>query len=484
MAAFWLNDVIQRKTENGVVSQSRQPKPVSMPMNTGLVSKNTSSHHFGSIPLNAPKGNMNMNRIPDRLKNNVEAASGMDMSDVKVQYNSPAPAILGALAYAQTNEIYLRSGQEKYLPHEVWHIVQQKQGRVMPTIGKANGISISDDTGLEKEADQMGEKLSKGNMPKSMAFNNGIAKKSAVQQNIIQRKKVSTDFGEFETTKFAEAEARGVGIDLAFNPDETKVDATKIALSQSLKKTLASGGAYAIDPNQATRMVAGGKSGEGYAIDQLTDVNSPLYIQNTNLGAGQDLKDTPQSADKQLGFCFKEKPTDAKKKKQPALLSDEPKGGKHKGESKIFETAALAIDGTDKGKYYGSVKWGYKMEGTEAVPTVNIMDIEKASMGTPTANFIEPAKLWNAAKTRGTLKVSADPEAIVLKGDASGTEKLAKDKKLKQLETSMWGTNPSIKAEVLKDDGTGSGKIIYIKNVDVIDMGDGVANKQLPIPTP
>jgi hypothetical protein len=111
------------------------------------------------------------------------------------------------------------------------------------------------------------------------------------------------------------------------------------------------------------------------------------------------------------------------------------------------------------------------------------MDIEEASKGTPTANFIEPAKLWNVGKTPGTIKVTADPEATVLKGDASGTETLAKDTKVKQLGAVMWGTDPAIKVEVLKTDGTGSGKIIFIKTSDVKDMGDGSANKKLPIPT-
>jgi hypothetical protein len=123
------------------------------------------------------------------------------------------------------------------------------------------------------------------------------------------------------------------------------------------------------------------------------------------------------------------------------------------------------------------------MEGTNAAPTVTALDIALASGGNPTANFIEPAKLWNAAKARGTYKVIANPSATVMKGDQSGTETLAKDKKLKQLDTVPWpgGTDPSIQAEVLNTDGTGSGKIIYIKNADVADISDGVANKPLPV---
>ena len=43
------------------------------------------------------------------------------------------------------------------MPHEAWHVVQQKQGRVYPTI-QSNGMNINQDNALEYEADIMGEK--------------------------------------------------------------------------------------------------------------------------------------------------------------------------------------------------------------------------------------------------------------------------------------------------------------------------------------
>ncbi len=93
--------------------------------------------------------------LPDNLKTGIESLSGVDLSDVRVQRNSTKPAQLNALAYTQGNEIYLGPGQERHLPHEAWHAVQQKQGRVQPTI-QVNGASINDDHMLEKEADEMG----------------------------------------------------------------------------------------------------------------------------------------------------------------------------------------------------------------------------------------------------------------------------------------------------------------------------------------
>lgn len=81
----------------------------------------------------------------------------MSMDHVKVHYNSDKPAQLQAHAYAQGNEIHLGAGQERHLPHEAWHVVQQAQGRVRPTLQMKAG-AVNDDPSLEKEADMMGAK--------------------------------------------------------------------------------------------------------------------------------------------------------------------------------------------------------------------------------------------------------------------------------------------------------------------------------------
>ena len=95
--------------------------------------------------------------LPNHLKTGIENLSGYSMDDVKVHYNSDKPKQLQALAYAQGTNIHLAPGQEQHLPHEAWHVVQQKQGRVQPTIQMKSGVRINDDIGLEKEADEMGK---------------------------------------------------------------------------------------------------------------------------------------------------------------------------------------------------------------------------------------------------------------------------------------------------------------------------------------
>jgi hypothetical protein len=93
--------------------------------------------------------------LPDDLRAGIEQLSGLAMDDVQVHYNSARPAEAQALAYAQGAEIHLGPGQERHLPHEAWHVAQQRQGRVAPTRQMQDG-PVNDSPELEREADAMG----------------------------------------------------------------------------------------------------------------------------------------------------------------------------------------------------------------------------------------------------------------------------------------------------------------------------------------
>jgi hypothetical protein len=81
--------------------------------------------------------------LPDNLKSGIESLSGLSMDHVRVHYNSSQPAQLNALAYAQGSDIHLAPGQERHLPHEAWHVVQQAQGRVRPTLQMKDGAPVN-----------------------------------------------------------------------------------------------------------------------------------------------------------------------------------------------------------------------------------------------------------------------------------------------------------------------------------------------------
>ena len=108
-------------------------------------------------PVSSFERGPNKTGLPDRLKCGVENLSGYSMDDVKVHYNSAKPSKIQAEAYTQGSNIYLKPNQEALLPHEAWHVVQQKQGRVTPT--HMNDTSaLNADPILERESDLMGAK--------------------------------------------------------------------------------------------------------------------------------------------------------------------------------------------------------------------------------------------------------------------------------------------------------------------------------------
>lgn len=142
--------------EAGTQSDLQEAANQSPQVQTATQLQRVADKHSGKQrPIQQKKNNTG---LPEKLKTGVEHLSGYAMDDVKVHYNSSKPAQLNAHAYAQGTEIHLASGQEKHLPHEAWHVVQQKQGRVRPTKQMKRKVEINDDVKLEKEADVMGAK--------------------------------------------------------------------------------------------------------------------------------------------------------------------------------------------------------------------------------------------------------------------------------------------------------------------------------------
>lgn len=125
--------------------------------------------------------------IPRRMKAGFENSSGFSFDDVRVHYNSEKPAQLHAHAYTQGNEVYVAPGQEKHLPHELGHVVQQKSDMVKPS-GEIGGLPLNDDETMENGADMIAENAENaeelGGMPVQAKFKGG---------GVVQRAKTDTD---------------------------------------------------------------------------------------------------------------------------------------------------------------------------------------------------------------------------------------------------------------------------------------------------
>jgi outer membrane protein OmpA-like peptidoglycan-associated protein len=105
--------------------------------------------------------------MPEKVRAKMEAAFGVDFSQVRIHEGPHAEAV-GALAYTQGTHIHFAPGQyrptsprgQELLGHELAHVVQQSQGRVRPTT-QASGVPINDDASLEREADEMGARAAR-----------------------------------------------------------------------------------------------------------------------------------------------------------------------------------------------------------------------------------------------------------------------------------------------------------------------------------
>lgn len=132
------------------VAIQRQPAPAAGPL---------TRPHLTPLTQNGPSGDSAA--LPSVLSDAIEARAGVSMAGVSVHRNSPAPAAIGAHAFAQGADIHLGPGQDSHLAHEAWHIAQQRQGRV-PRRRRIDGQPVNDDSHLEREATDFSATLPMG----------------------------------------------------------------------------------------------------------------------------------------------------------------------------------------------------------------------------------------------------------------------------------------------------------------------------------
>jgi len=457
---------VQKKED----SQKKEKKPVQAKTGTSTVSSSDSSSSNG---------------LPTQLKENMESMSGMDLSDVKVNYNSSKPKEMGALAYAQGNQIELGPGQEKHLPHEAWHTVQQKQGRVQPNVQiQAKGLPLNNDAGLEKEADVMGEKAMKGNFipsSQSASYQSSALQmrsnlKTVQAKGVVQMVTIPTNFGEFKDKSYTAISEHGVRIELEFYPDKKKVNAKKIGLTQAVKSYMG-GNAGAISPAQAERM-----DDEGVYLDRTASRNNPIYGGQQLDAAKEGLSDTNNSGGNyKLGWNYKNA-SDELQHKQAYLYDGPTRPGAGNNSGQIFETTALAIEGEQAGTYYGSVQWGWQKDGSG---NYTQLDITKVSDGNPSASFVGAAERWNAAHSQGTIKTTADPTQVYDPADpGTAIFSISKGSTVTARIDYIHSNEFYMRVTVVNDpdNASNNGKIGRVKVTDLQDQGDGDATVNLPIP--
>lgn len=390
---------------------------------------------YGIDFLDHQKEQSNPTGLPDKLKVGIENLSGLSMNDVRVHYNSSKPAQLQALAYTQGTDIHVGPGQERHVPHEAWHVVQQAQGRVQPTMQMKGSVPLNDDKGLEHEADVMGGKavqmtgvmhdakpdsVDRGAAP-TQSKNEGYRSPALQMRSKLPRSSVTTPViqrlpktwgGEWFADTYTEySSGTGRGIDdmhLRFKPGHV-VDAELIGLTQSVRtihnkapfypnndpfykgRAIKSGDAITVDP--VTK-----ETDEGNRIDQLKTETNPLYAVSGSTAKDKTLTDTQddpsygQHGSHYYDIHHKLVEKDAKLNDAPKIRSVDVS----KSSGQIFETAALAIKGNQAGTYYGSVRWGWR---TDDAGNFAKLPLVAVSQGVPSSTFMKSAEMWNASKS-------------------------------------------------------------------------------------
>ncbi len=123
----------------------------------GALSAGLMARGSGGIPLEGD------------LRAKMESSFGTDFSNVRIHTNSTQAASMGAEAFAHGTDIHFAPGAydphsghgQELLGHELAHVVQQRAGRVKPTM-QGRGAMLGGNPSLEHEADVAGVNAARG----------------------------------------------------------------------------------------------------------------------------------------------------------------------------------------------------------------------------------------------------------------------------------------------------------------------------------
>jgi hypothetical protein len=153
--------------------------------------------------------------------------------------------------------------------------------------------------------------------------------------------------------------------------------------------------------------------------------------------------------------------------------------GTDNNSEQIFESTALAVEGTQKNTYYGSVNWGWKRD---ASGTFSMLPLKVISQATPSVNFLTAATVWSTATEDYNWGVSGATANILDAADLSKTTAT-----VTRGTALTWGGAHGIASGVdfnvvRVKDGPSAGTAGVIKAADMAIMDVGRPTVHLPVP--
>jgi hypothetical protein len=194
--------------------------------------------------------------------------------------------------------------------------------------------------------------------------------------------------------------AWGASMRLEFTP-KAPANATKIALVQSVLAF--KNGAFYYHDDDTTEA----RSYAGTSIDQAPGSRSPFYADNPTTGNGTLGSSSVQQNAGEHGYRY----TNfwGTRKVKNAWLRDTPHFRDVNAAScQIFETTAIAVEGEDKGTYYGSVSWGWRRRDNG---TVKLEPLKVVSQGSVSDAFKLSLAQWNKTETSANQTPQQLPNA-------------------------------------------------------------------------
>lgn len=444
----------------------------------------TESISDGKIPNNTG--------IPNAIKAGAENLSGLDLSAVKVHYNSDKPQQFGAYAFALGTDIHISSGNEDLLPHELWHVVQQLNNKVSAT-EQINNTPINKDMSLEKEAIQMGKKIITISKQDLLHIPQApLQQKKISSSGVLQQAAVQSHYGTFEDKQYEfdnknPSAVSSLKMLLSFTPNENVTDAKRIAFVQTVEKRV-KGKPEPISPISENNMTA-----DGVSIDRKPQYNNPIYgvanlAENDNLanskernGSNHNLSIQPNNANGtyQMGWrCMHNNNLST----SPAMMYDAPTVYTTPNTSAIFESSVLATMGDMQDTYLGSVQWGWRRDNKGVLSKY---PLKKISDGTPSKKFLEAANAWNASRAAGSV-ISIEDNTQFYKEKNKAfvpTLKLPAFTEFQYTNTApiMFNNKMYASVEIIQLDSQYKGQKGFVLVDDVIDKGNGLETIDLPI---
>ncbi len=284
-AAAPLQHELPKTTVNTTASKTTL-NPLQLKTDVKEVSLQMKQNPLGAMTYNQNPLQLKENKtgLTNALKANVEVLSGYSMDDVRIHYNSDKPRQLQALAYAQGTNIHIAPGQEKYLPHEAWHVVQQKQGRVQPTLLTKGMVAVNDNETLEKDADIMGEKALqlKANAPDvnatpSSSVHKAIASYKTVTQfgrGKVERKREKEKEKQIRKEQTLDPNNPNIRKGLDVNYTDLKLDVSEQTGGHARERHAAKDQAYLVGRNIPLSTTFDSEEDQNTALEQLLVSNS------------------------------------------------------------------------------------------------------------------------------------------------------------------------------------------------------------------